>query len=262
MILHSNSDKIVAMHNSTERFSDRVQNYLRYRPHYPAELIPFLTTHCALTPYSAIADIGSGTGFLSELFLHNGNKVFGVEPNAEMRAAAERYLAEFPSFVSVDGTAEATKLPGAVADFVTAAQAFHWFDRAKARVEFNRILKPKGHVLLLWNDRTMDTPFLRGYENLLVEYGIDYQQVSHRNIDADAIAKFFGTPQFLAHEFSYEQSLDYDALEGRLLSSSYMPLPDHPRYEAMIHALQRLFATYARAGKVTFHYRTLLYAVS
>src|SRR5271154_1515768 len=125
----------------TARFSSRVEKYVRYRPSYPKEVVALLGKQCGLTAESVIADVASGTGIFTRLLLENGNRVFGVEPNAEMRRAGEEYLAAFPRFTSVAGTAEATTLPDHSVDIVTAAQAAHWFDRAKARREFVRILK-------------------------------------------------------------------------------------------------------------------------
>src|SRR6266446_9260655 len=109
----------------TERFSNRVENYIRYRPGYPKEIIELLKAECGLFPQSVVADAGSGTGLLAKLFLENGNLVFGIEPNREMRAAGERLLQAYPRFTSIAGTAEATTLPGQSVDFVTAGQAFH-----------------------------------------------------------------------------------------------------------------------------------------
>src|SRR5581483_9144642 len=156
--------------NATQRFSSRVDNYIRYRPGYPAEILALLKRECALKKESVIADIGSGTGLLSRMFLENGNVVYGVEPNSEMRKAGERLLASYSQFHSIAGTAESTTLPVRRVDFVTAAQAAHWFDRKKARAEFIRILKPGGWLVLVWNERCIDTPFLRDYEQLLLTY--------------------------------------------------------------------------------------------
>jgi SAM-dependent methyltransferase len=168
--------------NATTRFSDRVADYIKYRPHYPVEIIDLLAANCGLTPESVIADIGCGTGFLAELFLENGNPVIGVEPNREMREAGEAYLADYGRFTSLDGTAEATKLPGHAMDFVLAGQAFHWFDREKTRAEFQRVLKDDGFAVLVWNDRRVDaTPFLRDYEELLQTYATDYNEINHKN---------------------------------------------------------------------------------
>ena len=176
----------------TRRFSSRVDNYIKYRPGYPSAVIDTLASECGLTEQLIVADVGSGTGILSELFLKHGNPVFGVEPNREMREAGERRLKQYPNFTSVNGTAEATTLPDRSMDFITAGQAFHWFDRIQTRKEFTRILKGGGWVALIWNDRHIDTsPFLCAYEELLHRYGTDCEALTHRNVDAAAIAAFF-----------------------------------------------------------------------
>ena len=247
------------MESSLTRFSNRAAYYIRYRPRYPRELIPHLAAHCGLTPDSTVADVGSGTGFLAELFLRNGNTVFGIEPNPEMRLAGEQYLRQYSKFRSINGTAEATRLPDNSCGFVSAGQSFHWFDIPRARAEFLRILEPGGQALLVWNDRTAGTPFLRGYEGLVREFGIDYKQVDHRNLGPESFAAFFGSSEYHRHSFEYEQPVDYQTLEGRLLSASYTPLPDHPRFASMIEALKRLFDQHASGGTVTFRYRTQLY---
>ena len=171
--------------NATNRFSARVDNYIRYRPGYPPQVLETLRKECGLTPIDVIADIASGTGIWTRMLVENGNPVYAVEPNLDMREAGERLLAGFPKLSSVDGTAEATTLPDASVDFVTAAQAAHWFDRMRARQEFSRILRPGGWLVLLWNEREVDTtPFLRDYEQLLLTYGTDYQQVRQERTTA------------------------------------------------------------------------------
>src|SRR5688500_2394147 len=160
------------MSSATERFTSRVEYYAKYRPGYPTEVIELLRSECGLTPASIVADVGSGTGIFSEMLLKNGNTVIGVEPNAAMRGAAENLLRGYLKFQSVNGSAEATTLANASVNLITAGQAFHWFDAAAARDEFVRIIQPRGFVVLIWNDRSLDsTAFLRGYETLLREYG-------------------------------------------------------------------------------------------
>jgi SAM-dependent methyltransferase len=245
--------------NATSRFSDRVENYVRYRPGYPAEALRSLQGECGLTASDVIADIASGTGIWTRMLLENGNPVFGVEPNAEMRAAGERLLAGFPSFTSVAGTAEATTLPDASVDFVTAAQAAHWFDKTGARREFARILKPGGWLVLLWNERVTDsTPFLREYEQLLLTYGTDYADVRHERT-TDAVNEFFDPAPFQERTFAMRQEFDYAGLEGRLLSSSYAPGPEHAKYGAMLADLRKLFDVHAQAGCVRVDYITRVY---
>ena len=248
------------MTNPTLRFSSRVENYVKYRPGYPTGVVDTLTKECGLNPNSVVADIGSGTGILSELFLKNGNRVFGIEPNRAMREAGEQLLGKYSDFTSVDGTAEATGLADCSVDFVTAGQAFHWFDRERARKEFARILKPNGWVALIWNERLTDTsPFLRAFEDLLQRYGTDYAAVDHRNVDTDAITAFFAPQPFTLRKFENRQVFDYDGLKGRLLSSSYTPEPGHPNHPPMLEALRALFDKHQIGGKVSFDYATLLY---
>jgi len=144
--------------DSIRRFSSRVDDYIKYRPTYPPAVVRLLMDECGLTTDSFVADVGSGTGILSELLLRYGSRVFGIEPNREMRAAAERLLQNYTHFASVDATAETTTLADRSVDFVTAGQAFHWFDAERAFAELARVLRPGGRVGILWNarDRSVD----------------------------------------------------------------------------------------------------------
>jgi len=242
-----------------ERFSDRVENYIRWRPGYPEGLLDTLRTHGGLNATSTVADIGSGTGISSMLLLKAGCTVHGVEPNAAMREAAERILAAEPKFKRVDARAETTTLPDASIDLIVAAQAFHWFNTPETRREFHRILKPSGRVALIWNERRLNsTPFLRDYEALVLQFSTDYSAVRHENIDAAALSSFFDG-SYQTHVFEYEQCFDFDGLKGRLLSCSYAPAPGHPRHEAMVMELRRLFDRHQVEGRVVFLYDTKLY---
>jgi len=247
------------MLDSTQRFSSRVENYIRYRPGYPREIIEFLRTNCRLRSESVIADVGSGTGILSELFLKAGNRVFGIEPNPEMRQAGERLLQSFPGFTSIPGTAEQTMILEKSVDFVTAGQAFHWFDATRARQEFRRILAPDGWVVLVWNDRRTDsTAFLAGYEQLLRDYATDYDQVNHKRIDASTLRDFFNVESD-TKTFPNFQHFDFESLRGRLLSSSYAPDIGQAGHAEMMEALRRLFETHQTEGRVTFEYDTVVH---
>ena len=243
----------------TKRFSSRVENYVRYRPGYPKEILRLLAAGCDLSTNSVIADLGSGTGKLAELFLANGNAVFGVEPNREMREAGERLLKGFANFTSIAASAEATTLPDASVDFITAGQAFHWFDRKSCRMEFGRILKPEGWVVLVWNDRqTQSSRFLIEYEKLLKNYATDYAKVDHKNIDDEVVREFFGyTPAKKLLPSS--QEFDYEGLKGRLLSSSYAPEPGQPHHIEMLRDLEKLFKEQQQSGIVQFVYDTVVY---
>ena len=246
------------MLDPTKRFSNRVENYLKYRPRYPTEILSLLEKECALTRDSVIADVGSGTGFLSELFLRNGNRVLGIEPNAEMRAAGERLLADYPNFVSVNATAEATTLAEASVDFVTAGQAFHWFDREKTRREFQRILKPDGWVVIVWNTfPTGRSALVKAYDDVLVRYGTDYREVA-KEIEDSGIERFFSSSCKRAR-FDFQQTFDWEGFKGRLLSASYAPTADSPDYEPMLADLKRVFDSHQKDGAVVFDYDTVVF---
>jgi ubiquinone/menaquinone biosynthesis C-methylase UbiE len=175
-----------------------------------------------------------------------------------MREAGERM--DFENFTSVDGTAEVTNLPDKSMSFITAGQAFHWFDQQKCRAEFLRILKPNGWLVIVWNDRRADTtPFLADYERLLAEFGTDYAEASHRRTDKpEVIRAFFGVePRF--KNFSQVQQFDFEGIKGRLLSSSYAPEAGQPKHEEMLAALKQIFDARQKDGFVTFDYDTHVY---
>ena len=246
--------------DAKQRFSNRVADYVRYRPGYPSAVRDILRAECGLKSGHTIADIGSGTGFLSELFLKNGNRVFGIEPNEAMRQAGEEYLASYDGFASINGSAESTTLDDASVDFVTAGQAFHWFDQNAARAEFIRILKPTGWVAVIWNERLIDTtPFVRAYESLLREFGTDYASVKESNPNEQHMRDFFGANPYNSHELPNFQEFDFDGVAGRLRSSSFIPTQDHPNFAPMMEELQRMFAEYNQDGRVRLEYSTHVY---
>jgi SAM-dependent methyltransferase len=245
--------------DSKQRFSDRVENYIRFRPRYPEGIIAALSAEAGLSARSIVADIGSGTGISSDPFLQLGCAVYGVEPNAAMRNAAEVLFAAEPRFCSVAGTAEGTTLEAKSIDYVVAGQAFHWFDGVRARREFERILRPRGWVVLLWNTRLVDeSPFLRAYETLLHEFGTDYSSIDHRQVDARRLRAFYGAEP-TSRSFPNIQRFDLAGLRGRLLSSSYAPNESHPRHAGMLAALERIFDAHERDGVVEIVYTTELY---
>jgi SAM-dependent methyltransferase len=245
--------------DSKTRFSSRVADYVRYRPSYPSELISLLRTECGLRAGHVIADIGSGTGFLSELFLQNGNRVYGIEPNAEMRKAGEEYLASHDGFSSIDASAEATTLDDASVDFITAGQSFHWFQPDTTKAEFRRILKPNGWIVVAWNDRDLDTPFATAYENLLVQFGTDYKRVKDAYPEKSAMEQFFAGGSVNTRSLPNEQQFDLEGLIGRVRSSSYAPQEGHPNYEPMMAAIQDLFRANEKDGRVRMEYSTHVY---
>lgn len=248
------------MHNSKTRFSNRVRNYSLYRPSYPKGIVQSLKTEGVLTEATVIADIGSGTGISTRLFLEHGYRCIGVEPNRAMREAAEEQLAAFDRFESLDGSAEATTLPADSIDLIVAGQAFHWFDQSASKYEFQRILKPGKHVALIWNERNdAGSAFQAGYEDLLRFYCNDYDQVDYKRVDERALTTFFSPYQYSVHQYSNQQRFDFQGLQGRLLSSSYCPLEGEINYEPVMQGLRKLYDEHQTNGQITFDYQTRLY---
>ena len=245
--------------NPTDRFTGRVDAYRRFRPTYPPAVVDLLRRECALTPGSAIADIAAGTGLLTEIFLAAGFSVTAVEPNAEMRAACASLQSPYPKLRIVDGAAESTSLPGHSIDLITVAQAMHWFDLDRTRAEFARILKPGGWCAVLYNNRRLSgDPFHDGYERFLLDFGIDYGAVKQQHVGRKRLAQFFSPSPMTCATIPNAQPLSLEALEGRLLSSSYMPQPGHPRFQEMRAAIERLFADNESNGTVTIHHDCLI----
>jgi len=252
-------NKIVAM-KPTERFSDRVENYIRYRPSYPPQIVELMRREMNLKENSIVADVGSGTGIFTKLLLETvGCTVYAVEPNEPMRRAGEEFLQKFERFQSIDGSSENTNLPDESVDLIVAAQAFHWFDREKAKAEFERIVKPGGFVALIWNERQLaSTAFLRDYEDLLLRYGTDYKEVRHDAVSTDNISPFF-FGDFHETAFPNAQRVDFDGLKGRLLSASYIPHSGHPRFGEMLLELKNIFDRHAEADAVEILYDTRVF---
>jgi len=247
------------MIKSTERFSDRVANYIKYRPTYPQQVIDSIFSECQIETGARVADIGSGSGIFSQLLLAADLRVFAVEPNETMRAAAEQLLSGHANFTSVDGRSECTNLADASIDLVTAAQAFHWFDGEATKLEFSRILKPGGYLALVWNQRRLDQPFHQDYERMLRRYATDYNSVNHMNLTDEDFDKFVYPAKFTTFEFENSQHFDLTGFLGRMQSSSYTPKNNTAEHGKLIAAAEELFNRYEADGSVRFEYTTRLY---
>lgn len=246
----------------TARFTTRVENYRRYRPGYPPAVVNLLARECGLHHDSVIADIAAGTGLLAEIFLAAGYRVLAVEPNEKMRAACAELAAQYPQLQCLDGTAEATGLADSSVDLIVVGQAMHWFDLSRTRGEFVRILRKRnenghsgGWCAILYNNRRIGgDAFHDGYEKILVDYGTDYASVQASHLSGDRLAAFFEPTPMQIAVFENSQQLTLEALRGRILSSSYMPQPGHPRYAAMSAAIEKLFAENQSGGHVRLEY--------
>ena len=244
----------------TKRFSDRVENYVKYRPSYPIKLIEHLTKKNVITNGQNIADIGSGTGIFSKLLLTTNNKIFAVEPNKEMRNAAEKNLQDKSNFNSINGSAENTTLKENSIDIITAAQSFHWFDLEKTKKEFLRILKPNGYIVLIWNVRKSDgSPFSTEYEKLLKSHIPEYLKVSHRNIDLQRVNNFTGPNDIQIFSCQNIQYFDFNGIKGRLQSSSYTPTEEQAEYSILMKDLEEIFNKFQVDGVVQLLYDCEMY---
>jgi len=236
-----------------------VENYIRYRPSYPSAIIDLLAEDCGLAKDWTVADIGSGPGNLTRLFLNYGAHVYAIEPNQEMREAGERLLGARPGFASISGTAEATGLPDASVDLVTAGQSFHWFDRQRAGVEFRRILRPPQWVALVWNERLAGaSPFLTALDQFLARYVRSESQRREAG-SSRALEEFFAADGYHEATFENRQTFDFAGLCGRVLSSSYAPLPGEPGHAELLEQLRVLFEAHQDHGTVAFEYETQVY---
>ncbi len=246
----------VPVSDSTTRFSNRAAYYAECRPKYSAEVIPYLAAHARLSPESVIADIGAGTGISSELFLPHCKLVYGVEPNAAMRGVAERLLSRYSNFSSVDGTAKGTHLPNAAANFVVVGSAFHWFDKGRCRIEFRRILKDQGALIVLTNRwRKESSRFMHDVRELFRKYADPRIQPRVEN----AVEEFMRPKPVESAGFDMLERLDFSKLSGRLLSYSVIPLPREPRHTEMMQSVRDLFDRYETNGQVDFLSETKVY---
>lgn len=235
----------------TERFSGRVEAYRRFRSPYPREIVALLEKRCKLTRESVVADVGAGTGMLAELFLENGNRVFAVEPNPDMRAACEELVARYPRLTCVDGTAEDTRLADHSVDFIGVGRALHWFDQDKCRPEFVRILRESGWVVLAsQGPHTRTEPVIRGFQTILKEHSLDYARMRNRYDIESAARDFFADSEFHEALFPSTEMMTYEELEGFTLSLSVTPQPGHPGFPPMQHALQEYFARHESGDKI------------
>lgn len=248
----------INLKTNTTRFSDRAEDYKKYRPGYPEQLIQLLHDKMGLDKNSIVADIGSGTGISSALFLKNENTLYAVEPNAEMRAAAEWDLSGNKNFHSINGTSEKTGLPDQSVDFIFSAQAFHWFDQPKTKIEFKRILKPGGHIVLVWNVRDEKFPFQKAYEEILKANIPEFTIVNYTNVSEKNIEEFFSPKSVHLESMMHFQEFDLDGLKGRLRSSSYCP-KEGVVYDKLMKEMEVLFYRFSENGRIKFHYETMIY---
>jgi SAM-dependent methyltransferase len=237
-------------------FSTKVADYIASRPDYPSPLFQALADTCGLSAGAVIADIGSGTGLLSNGLLQMGWQVIAIEPNAAMRKASDHFLGNIPGYRSADGCAESIPLEVCSVDLVTAAQAFHWFVAEKARAECLRVLRPEGKVALIWNHRILEDPLHAALDAIFAEFGgAKRAALAAHEQDAD-MPSFFGAAKPLELSWKYEHPIDQHGLASLVFSRSYMPERSSPGGEQASLRVREVFSRFSSAGSVTVRYRT------
>lgn len=246
------------MPDNTIRFSNRVDDYIKYRPGYPEALIDTLEEVMKISNGTIVADIGSGTGLSSKPFLQKDYFVLGVEPNSEMRRASEKLLASFPHFKTINGTAENTKLKNKSVGLIFCGQAFHWFDINKCKIEFERILEDNGNIVLAWNERSTGSAFQKEYDNILYNNIEEYKKVNHRHVNKEVIATFFSPKKMHQTSLGNKQEFNLQGLKGLLLSSSYCP-KEGPVFQNLMKEMEQLFVRHQQNNLIEFEYETKIY---
>jgi len=243
--------------DTIHRFDERAADYNRFRPSYPVEMISFFTSELGLNPGDVLVDVGAGTGKLTHLLLENGNQVYAVEPNDQMRAIADALLFHYEGYRSIPGTAESTNIPDNTADFVFTAQAFHWFDVERIREEFRRILKGKSLVVLIWNVRnTHDSVFLKEYDIILRTFSSEYAARERNKIEHNKIERVYGPQGYETAYFPHSQTLSEEGLIGRVVSNTYTPSPGDGNFKELLAAVRALYDEFQENGKVQIDYTT------
>jgi SAM-dependent methyltransferase len=239
---------------STDLFAGKAEHYARYRTDYPAGVIDAALAAIQLQRSDVVADVGSGTGMLARWILERGTGVVCVEPEAGMRAVAERQLALVgPQFMSVAGTAEATTLPDSSVDVIVAGNAFHYFDPVRARAEAGRILRRPGRVLIVGHaDALTPGPFTQAYGQFLRSIAGTALSAFHQpDRYTSSLRAFFGSAAVTeADVVQSAHPMSWDALSGRFRSTSLMPQDGDPRQAQVLAGLKDLFDAFAVAGTV------------
>ena len=241
----------------SDAFSTKVSEYVASRPDYPAALFDEMRALGVLSAHSRIADIGAGTGIFSKGLLVRGYEVVAIEPNAAMRSEAEANLRDHNSYSSVAGTAEATTLPDACIDLVTAAQAFHWFNVEDARAECLRILKPNGNAALIWNDRVLTDPLHAAMDDVFTKFGGAKRDALLAHEDRTHVSRFFAGAPFHTLRIPHSQQLHRDGLVSLALSRSYMPASVSAAGQEVKREVTTLFDTHASGDLVLVRYETV-----
>lgn len=252
-------DIIFTIMDNTEKFNQKADAYSFGRPTYAKTFIDWLYSEQGLNRQSIIADIGSGTGILSKQLLDKGSIIYAVEPNTDMRINAENKLKSFKNFRSVNGTAEHTTLENNCVDFITVAQAFHWFNVISFKKECYRILKPNGKVFLIWNtrDSAADVNIQQGL--IFKKYCPNFVGFSGGIKENDERICAFFENKFVRVEFDKPLLYDREKFIQRSLSSSYSLNKEDKNFNQFLQAINDFFDRYSINGVLTVPNNTVVY---
>lgn len=240
-------------------FNGKAEDYKYARPSYPAALIGHLYCEVGFSESSVIADIGSGTGKLAKQLLEKGSKVYCIEPNDEMRASAQEELKNCNGFVSINAAAENTTLADSCIDFITAAQAFHWFDTKKFKTECKRIARPQAKAVLVWNMRSGENPLHKECKRIFEAYCPRFKGFTGGVKDNDDRIKYFFDNRFDFISFDHSVCCTQELFLRRCLSGSYALTSADVQFTAFKKALLSLFEEFAVDDAVQMEYKTVAY---
>ena len=244
----------------TRHFSKKAENYMKYRWRYPKEVLDYLKSSVGLQKSWNIADIGYGTGILTKILLDNGNNVIGVEPNDDMRNAGEEYLKDYSNFVSMNAKAEESKIKDNSLELITVAQAIHWFNPEKTKIEFNRILKDNGIIFIIFNRRSKErSDFIIDYDNINKKYNKDFKYTNNNPSNGNLIINYLLDDKIHYHSIDNKISEGFESFKGGFLSASFIPDETSENYTEMINELKDIFDKHKNNDKITFEYSTEIY---
>jgi ubiquinone/menaquinone biosynthesis C-methylase UbiE len=243
--------------DTSSLYDNRVEYYLKYRPGYPDQYVSDLIKLKILQKSDVIVDMGCGTGLLAEIFLRNRNKVIGIEPNLEMRQAAENYLKKYLpiSFKCLNGKAESSTLDPISVNHIVCGESFHWFETHSAIKEFQRILIPNGYLMIFSNWEYKNTDFAKQFNLIIQKHQFESNVKPPPKIEWNQI---FHNGKYEKIQYPMRKEMNFEQILGYALSLSRTPLPGDKAYEFFKNELKNAFNRFEKNTKILFEFKTKL----